>query len=154
MTIVDPSKVPERSGTIYPPPYRAAVAGRYARRLGEAAGLTNFGVNLVRLEPGAASSQRHWHTKQDEFVWILEGTPTLITDEGETLLRPGMAAGFPKGEPDGHRLVNRSDAAVLFLVVGDRSPGDEAFYPDPDVDLHFAGGVIRHKDGTPWETPK
>lgn len=154
MRIVDPSNVPEQSRTIYPPPYDAAVAGRSFRRLGEAAGLANFGVNLVRLAPGAASSQRHWHTKQDEFVWILEGTPTLITDEGETLLRPGTGAGFPKGEPNGHRLVNRTDSPVLFLVVGDRTPGDEAFYSDPDVDLHYSGGVIRHKDGTPWERPE
>jgi uncharacterized cupin superfamily protein len=151
MRIVDPSTVPEQSGTIYPPAYREAVAGRRFRRLGDAAGLGNFGVNLVRLEPGAASSHRHWHTAQDEFVWVLEGTPTLVTDEGETLLRPGMAAGFPKGVANGHRLVNRSDAPVLFLVVGDRSAGDEVFYPEPGVDMHVADGVVRHKDGTPWE---
>src|SRR5690242_3176816 len=94
MSIVDPSTVPERNATGYPPPYRAAVAGRHYRRLGDAAGLTQFGVNLVRLEPGAASSQRHWHKAEDEFVYVLEGTPTLVTDEGETVLRPGLAAGF------------------------------------------------------------
>jgi uncharacterized cupin superfamily protein len=152
MSIIDPSMVPEQSGTAYPPVYRDLVAGRHFRRLGEAAGLTNFGVNLVRLEPGAGSSQRHWHTKEDEFVWILEGTPTLITDEGETLLRPGMAAGFPKGAANGHQLVNRTTTDVLFLVVGDRAPDDDVFYPDPDIDMEITGGVVRHKDGTPWET--
>jgi uncharacterized cupin superfamily protein len=149
MTIVDPSTVAERSETSYPPPYRSAVAGRHFRRLGDAAGIVNFGVNLVRLEPGAASSQRHWHTHEDEFLYVLEGTPTLVTDAGEALLRPGLAAGFPKGEANGHHLVNRTEAPVLFLVVGDRSAEDECFYPD--VDMEITGGVLRHKDGTPWE---
>jgi uncharacterized cupin superfamily protein len=149
MTIVDPSTVAERSETSYPPPYRGAVAGRHYRRLGDAAGIVNFGVNLVRLEPGACSSQRHWHTHEDEFLYVLEGTPTLVTDAGETLLRPGLAAGFPKGEADGHHLVNRTAAPVLFLVVGDRSAEDECFYPD--IDMEITGGVLRHKDGTPWE---
>jgi uncharacterized cupin superfamily protein len=149
MTIVDPSTVAERSETSYPPPYRSAVAGRHFRRLGDAAGIVNFGVNLVRLEPGAASSQRHWHTHEDEFLYVLEGTPTLVTDAGEALLRPGLAAGFPKGEANGHHLVNRTEAPVLFLVVGDRSAEDECFYPD--VDMEITGGVLRHKDGTPWK---
>jgi uncharacterized cupin superfamily protein len=150
MSIVDPSAVPERSETSYPAPYRGAVAGRHFRRLGDAAGITNFGVNLVRLEPGAYSSQRHWHTAEDEFLYVLEGTPTLVTDEGETVLRPGMAAGFPKGEANGHHLVNRTGATVLFLVVGDRPAEDDVFYPD--VDMEITGGVLRHKDGTPWKT--
>jgi uncharacterized cupin superfamily protein len=152
MSIIDPKAVPERTGTIYPSPYRGAVAGRHYRRLGDAAGVSNFGVNLVRLEPGAASSHRHWHTKEDEFVWILEGTPTLVTDEGETALQPGMAAGFPKGVANGHHLVNRTATDVLFLVVGDRAPDDDAFYSDPTIDMELTGGVLRHRDGTPWET--
>jgi uncharacterized cupin superfamily protein len=150
MSIVDPSTVPERSETAYPAPYRGAVAGRHFRRLGDATGITDFGVNLVRLEPGAASSQRHWHTQEEEFLYVLEGTPTLVTDSGETVLRPGMAAGFPKGEANGHHLLNRTGTAVLFLVVGGRSATDEVFYPD--LDMQITGDEIRHKDGTPWET--
>ena len=149
MSIVDPSTLPERSETSYPPPYRGIIAGRYYRRLGDAAGIGDFGVNLVRLEPGAASSQRHWHTEEEEFLYVLEGTPTLVTDSGEALLQPGMAAGFPKGEANAHHLVNRTGAQVLFLVIGGRSPTDEVFYPD--IDMQITGGVIRHKDGTPWE---
>jgi uncharacterized cupin superfamily protein len=149
MRIVDPSAVPERNATGYPKPFRAAVAGRHYRRLGDEGGLTRFGVNLVRLEPGAASSQRHWHTLEDEFLYVLEGTPTLVTDEGETLLRPGLGAAFPAGEANGHHLLNRTDAPVLFLVVGNRAPEDAAHYPD--VDLSFSGDAYRHKDGTPWE---
>ena len=150
MKIVDPSALPEKSGsTFYPAPYRPAVAGRHHRSLGDPAGLQNFGVNLVRLDPGAASSQRHWHTAEDEFVWILEGHPTLVTDDGEQELRPGIGVGFPKGEANGHHLLNRTRQAVVFLVVGDRPPNDDVFYPD--VDMQITGGVLRHKDGTPWE---
>jgi uncharacterized cupin superfamily protein len=152
MTIIDPSKVPERSGSGYPPEFRPPVAGRHKRALGDAGGLTSFGVNLTRLDPSATSSMRHWHTKESEFVYVLEGELTLVTDAGETLLRAGMAAAFPAGEADGHHFINRSDRPALYFEVGDRRADDDCFYPD--IDLEWTGGVYRHKDGTPWEMPK
>src|SRR5262245_45966681 len=121
---LDPATVTEQSGTGYPEPYRGVVAGRGKRRLGDAVGLTTFGVNLTRLAPGAASAQRNWHTKQDEFVYVLEGELVLISDAGEQVLKPGMAAGFPAGRPDGHNLVNRGTREALYLEIGDRTPGD------------------------------
>lgn len=144
--------VPERTGSSYPGPFRAAVAGRRKRALGDAAGLTNFGVNLVTLEPGAASSHRHWHTKQDELVWVLSGEVVLVTDAGERVMTPGMCAGFPAGRPDGHHLVNRSDRDAVYLEVGDRTPGDEADYPDVDLLLRIVDGkpAFLHKDGSPY----
>jgi len=137
-----------RGATGYPAPYRARVAGRTKVKLGERFGLKNFGVNVTRLEPGAESALRHWHTMQDEFVYVLEGTLVLVTDAGEQELRPGMCAGFRAGSGDGHHLVNRGTAAALYLEVGDRSPGDEAHYPDED--LHHRDGRFFHRDGTPW----
>jgi uncharacterized cupin superfamily protein len=111
-------------------------------------------VNLVRLPPGCASSQRHWHTRQDEFVYVLEGELTLVTDAGEQRLTAGMAAGFPAGRPDGHHLVNRSGRDALFLEIGDRSPGDEGEYPDIDMIWRTVDGdqryVYLHRDGTPY----
>ncbi|MCW5774634.1 MAG: cupin domain-containing protein [Rhodospirillaceae bacterium] len=109
------------------------MAGRERRRLGNALGLENFGVNLVRLEPGSESALRHWHTQQDEFVWVLEGELTLVTDAGPQVLTAGMCAGFPKGKADGHHLVNRSGKDAWYLEVGDRSPGDKGAYPDEDL---------------------
>ena len=136
----------------YPEKFRARVAGRDKRPLGDLFGLTNFGVNLTRLAPGAESALRHAHTKQDEFVYILEGRPTLITDAGETLLEPGMCAGFKAGNGDGHHLVNRSRQDVLYLEIGDRTPGDSATYPDDDMQaVHGTDGWrFLHKDGTPY----
>ena len=134
----------------YPEPFRAAVAGRLRKRLGNPLGITNFGVNLTRLEPGAASALRHWHTRQDEFVFVLEGELTLVTDAGDTLLRPGMCAGFPAGRPDGHQLVNRSDEPATYLEVGDRTAGDEAHYPDEDLRYDGTADLFTHRDGTPW----
>jgi uncharacterized cupin superfamily protein len=119
--------------TGYPPDLRRAVEGREKRTLGDLFGLTSFGVNLTRLAPGAASALRHAHRTQDEFVYILEGTPTLITDAGETPLAPGQCAGFRAGTGDAHHLVNRSSADVVFLEVGDRSPNDRVTYPDDDL---------------------
>lgn len=150
--VVDVGAVPERTGSIYPEPFKAAVAGRRKRALGNAAGLTNFGVNLVTLAPGAASSHRHWHTKQDEFVWVLSGEIVLVTDAGERVMTPGMCAGFPAGRPDGHHLVNRSGGDAVYLEVGDRTPGDEADYSDIDMLLRLVGGKLTflHKDGTPY----
>jgi uncharacterized cupin superfamily protein len=147
---LDPATLPTREGSSYPEPFRAAVAGRSFQRLGDACGLTDFGVNLVRLRPGAASSQRHWHKLEDELVYVLEGEPVLVTDIGEQRLGPGMAAGFPKGKADGHHLVNRGTEDVVFLVVGSRHRGEEAFYPD--IDLHLrADGRFAKKSGELWE---
>jgi uncharacterized cupin superfamily protein len=137
----------------YPEKFRARVAGRDKRPLGDLFGLTNFGVNLTRLAPGAESALRHAHARQDEFVYILEGRPTLITDAGETVLEPGMCAGFKAGTGDGHHLVNRSKQAVLYLEIGDRTAGDSAVYPDEDMQVvQDAQGNWRylHKDGTPY----
>lgn len=150
---LDPETVPAVSTTGYPEPYRAALAGRAKRRIGNALGLTHFGVNLVRLAPGAASAQRHWHSSEDEFVYILEGEVELVTDAGAQTLTAGVTAGFPAGKPDGHHLVNRSKQDVLYLEVGDRRPeSDEAEYPDIDLRLVNRNGklVFTHKDGKPW----
>lgn len=145
--------VPARTGTGYPEPFRAAVQAREYRALGDAFGLTSFGVNLVRLPPGTASSQRHWHSAEDEFVYMLEGEGVLVTDAGEEPLLPGMCAGFPAGRPDGHHILNRSDRDLVFLVVGDRKEGTDACaYPDIDLAGRWADGAWTyfHKDGRPW----
>ncbi|MCW3473656.1 cupin domain-containing protein [Limobrevibacterium gyesilva] len=141
---------PRLSG--YPADLMAKIGGREKRPLGDLFGLTNFGVNLTRLPPGAASSLRHAHARQDEFVYILEGTPTLVTDAGETALQPGSCAGFRAGTGDAHTLVNRSEADVVYLEVGDRSLGDSVTYPDDDLaGSHGPDGIWRYtrKDGTP-----
>ena len=145
--------VAESNATRYPPSFRLGVEKRHARRLGDHGGLTNFGVNLVRMEQGAISSQRHWHTKQDEFVMVLEGELVLQTDAGERAVGPGDYAAFPAGSRDGHRLVNRSARDAVFLVVGDRLPGDEAEYPDIDLAHRTGPGRVNRftrKDGTPY----
>ncbi len=149
---VEATQIDEVSRTGYPEPHRAAVAGRHFRRLGDAFGLKNFGVNLVRLEPGAWSSQRHWHTHEDELVYVLEGTPTLVTDAGEQALAPGMVVGWPGGKADGHHLINRTATDVLFLAIGDRNGADECEYPDIDMAVRVIGGEPRftRKDGTPY----
>ena len=137
----------------YPEKFRARVAGRDKRPLGDLFGLTNFGVNLTLLKPGAESALRHAHARQDEFVYILEGRPTLITDAGEIVLEPGMCAGFKAGTGDGHHLVNRSKEDVLYLEIGDRTRGDSAIYPDEDLQVvQDAEGNWRylHKDGKPY----
>jgi uncharacterized cupin superfamily protein len=149
--VLDPKLVEARRGTIYPDAFKPRVSGREKRALGNALGLVNFGVNLVKLEPGAQSALRHWHTQQDEFVWMLEGELTLVTDAGAEILRPGMCAGFPKGKADGHHLVNRSGKDAWYLEVGDRSPGDAAVYPDDDLSVAAAPGYkITKKDGSPY----
>lgn len=138
----------------FPPEMVATVAaGRDKRVLGDLFGLTNFGVNLTRLAPGGQSALRHAHGKQDEFVYILEGEPTLVTNAGETLLKPGMCAGFKAGTGDAHHLVNRSTKDVVFLEVGDRSAGDSVSYPDDDVvAVYGSDGKWKYsrKDGTPY----
>ena len=150
---LDPATVEPRRRYPYPEPFRAAVVGREKRGLGDALGLTNFGVNLTTLPPGAASAQRHWHSKQDEFVFIVEGELTLVTDGGEQVLRAGMAAGFPAGKADGHMVVNKSDRDAVYLEVGDRTAGDEVDYPDIDMLVRHIDGEPRfvHKDGKPYE---
>jgi uncharacterized cupin superfamily protein len=138
--------------SIYPDVFIPRVAGRQKRPLGDLFGLHTFGVNLTRLAPGAESALRHSHTVQDEFIYILEGTPTLVTDAGETPLAPGLCAGFPAGGT-AHHLVNRSSADVVYLEVGDRAPGDDATYPDDDLKLVMNEDGSRrclHKDGTPY----
>src|SRR4026207_1493548 len=139
------SDIPRRmKATNYPEPFASRVAGRSKRALGDAFGLTNFGVNLTRLTPRAISSLRHAHTKQDEFVYILEGHPTLVTDEGRTPLSPGMCAGFRAGTGNAHHLVNESERDVLYLEIGARVPGETATYPDDDVALTIVDGKYRY----------
>jgi len=139
--------------SIYPPALAVRVAGRLKRPLGDLFGLTNFGVNLTRLGPGAASALRHAHTRQDEFVYVLEGRPTLYTDAGAVELEPGMCAGFKAGDGNAHHLVNRTEADVVYLEIGDRTAGDSADYPDDDIRLTSnpnGGYIVLHKDGTPY----
>jgi uncharacterized cupin superfamily protein len=149
---LDPTTVPVRSGSSYPEPFRAAVTAREKRALGDALGLSHFGVNLVRLPPGAASAQRHWHSAEDELVYVLEGEVELVSEAGSQILTAGMAAGFPAGRADGHQLINRSACDVVYLEVGDRQAGDEIEYPDIDLRLLHRNGrdFFAHKDGTPW----
>jgi len=145
---VAPRAKPSRA----PAPFVPLLQGRSKRALGDPFGLTHFGVNLTRLEPGARSALLHAHTKQDEFVYILEGRPTLVTDAGSTPLAPGMCAGFRAGTGNAHCLVNETREPVVFLEVGDRSSGDEASYPEDDLKGEFSAGTWRyfHQDGTPW----
>ena len=142
-----------RKPSNYPEPFASRMAGREKRPLGDLFGLANFGVNLTRLAPGAVSALRHAHSTQDEFVYILEGEAVLRTDEGETRLQPGMCAGFRHGSGNAHQLLNRTGSDVLYLEVGDRSPGDTATYPDDDLEARLdAEGrwVFTRKDGTPY----
>jgi uncharacterized cupin superfamily protein len=151
---VTAADVPVRSKpSVYPEPFASRMAGRQKRQLGEVFGLTNFGVNLTHLAPGASSALRHAHTRQDEFVYILKGHPTLHTNDGRQQLAPGMCAGFKAGTGDAHRLLNDTQDEVIYLEVGDRTPGDEASYPDDDIQAMLVDGKWRfvHKDGTPYE---
>lgn len=152
MPKVDISKAKVRTGTNYPPQFRNAVHGREKSVLGDLVGLTQFGVNLTRLKPGAASALRHWHENEDEFVYVLEGELVLIEDEGETLLRPGDAAGFKAGVANGHHLVNKAQRDAVYLEIGTRAPTERAHYPD--VDLEFIRDKdkvqVRHKSGEPY----
>ncbi len=151
MRKIDLEVAPRRDGTGYPPPYDERCRDKTRLRLGNAAGLTQFGVNLLRLPPGQWSSQRHWQHREDEFVYVLAGEVVLVTDAGEETLRQGDCAGFRAGDPDGHHLQNRSDAEALVLEIGARTPGgDGATYPD--IDLHIAPGAegYTRKDGTPY----
>ena len=149
---LDPASVPGRRGSGYPEPFRSRMGDRVKRRLGDACGLTRFGVNLVTLGPGGQSALRHWHTREDEFVYVLEGEVVLVTDAGEQALRAGDCAGYPAGRSDGHHFVNRSGAPARYLEVGNRDPADQAFYPDDDLQMAGDRENVRyvHKDGSAY----
>mgnify|MGYP000683321509 CR=1 FL=1 len=140
---------PRQTPSNYPEPFASRMAGRSKRALGAVFGLSNFGVNLTELAPGAISALRHAHTRQDEFVYVLQGHPVLRTDAGDTPLAPGMCAGFKAGEGDAHQLLNLSDEPVVYLEIGDRSAGDAVSYPDDDLLAALVEGrwVFTHKDG-------
>jgi uncharacterized cupin superfamily protein len=148
---IDVSSAKTVVGSRYPPPYHTPCATRVRRFLGDAASLSQFGVNLTRLPPGAWSSQRHWHTAEDEFVYVLEGELVLVTEAGEEILRAGDCAGFRAGTPDGHHLQNRGPGDALFLEVGSRRiEHDEAFYPDIDLKALKNRAGFSHADGRPY----
>lgn len=156
MAKLDLTAVPVKTGSIYPEPYASMMAGRSSLRLGDAGGLTQFGVNLVRLAPGALSSLRHWHLHEDEFVMITEGECVLVQDAGETVMRVGDCAAFPAGNTDGHQFINRTEAPVVFLVIGSKASAEVASYSDVDMQVHIGGGKARftHKDGSDWAGPR
>lgn len=149
--ILDPAKVRGRRSTIYPSPFGHGFEGRLKRALGDAGGLSQFGVNLTTLEPGTKSAHRHWHAREDEFIYILEGELTLVTNEGEETLKPGMAACFPAGEANGHNLINKTGRPATYLEVGTRSPEEDVDYPDIDLRLQRRAGKISffNKAGEP-----
>ena len=150
---LDPATVESRVGNdVYPAPFHEPCREREWRQLGEAVGLTQFGVNLTTLAPGAWSSQRHWHTNEDEFVYILEGELVLVTDESEQVLTAGMVAGFPAGKRDGHHLINRSNQPASFIEIGTRAKSDEGEYSDIDMKFTYSEGFdqVLHKNGEPY----
>lgn len=150
MPKVDIASVPLRTGSGYPPDLAAPCAQRTRCRLGDAGGLSDFGVNLMTLPPGGWSSQRHWHSHEDEFVYVLEGELTLVEDGGETLLRAGECATFPKGSGNGHHLKNLSSSLARYLEVGSRQPDDLTTCSDVDLMSSNTDGRFLHKDGTPY----
>lgn len=156
MPKLDLNAVPVKTGSIYPEPYASMMQGRSSLRLGDAGGLTQFGVNLVTLQPGALSSLRHWHLHEDEFVMVTAGECILVTDAGETPMRAGDCAAFPAGSPDGHHFLNRSAAPAVFLVVGTKAPREVATYSDVDLRVEMEGGKARftYRDGSAWEGPR
>ena len=143
---------PRTKPSNYPEPFASMMAGRLKRPLGDLFGLSNFGVNLTRLAPNSVSALRHAHTKQDEFIYVLQGRPVLITDEGRTQLEPGMCTGLKAGTGNGHALVNESADEVVYLEVGDRTPGDTVTYPDDDLQATLVEGSWKftRKDGIPY----
>src|SRR5436190_19770058 len=141
---LDPNTVEEKRGSGYPEPFGWRMGDRAKRRLGAACGLKSFGVNLVTLGPGGQSAVRHWHTLEDEFVYVLEGDVVLVTNEGEQALRAGMCAGYPAGSKNGHHFINRSNLPAKYLEMGTNMPGDTAFYPDDDL------VIIEREDGTEY----
>ncbi len=149
---LDPAAVPAETGSRYPDPFRSRVSARRKQKLGNALGLKNFGVNLTTIPPGAVSALRHWHTHEDEFIYIVSGELVLMANKGEQVLKPGMAAGFPAGKADGHCLVNRTAQEAVYLEVGDRRPEDAVTYPDDDIAGRATpqGRRFTKKDGTPY----
>jgi len=141
-----------KKSSLYPPAFASRMDGREKRQMGEFFGLTNFGINLTRLKPNATSSLRHSHSKQDEFIYILQGHPTLITNDGKTQLSPSMCIGFPAGKGNAHNLVNETSEDVLYLEVGDRTSEDEAIYPDDDIQAKLINDkwAFTHKNGDPY----
>ena len=156
MPIIDQSKITPRTGSIYPAPYAEMVAGRSSLRLGDAGGLTQFGANLVILQPGALSSLRHWHLNEDEFVMITQGECVLVQDAGEVVMRVGDCAAFPAGSTDGHHFINRTAAEARFLVVGTKAKREVATYSDVDLVVTMEGGKAHftYKDGTDYAGPR
>ena len=156
MPKLDPDKAPVKTGSIYPEPYAAMMAGRSSLRLGDLGGLTQFGANIIILQPGARSSLRHWHLHEDEFVMVTVGEVVLVQDEGESVMRPGDCAAFPAGDPNGHCFFNRTDAEARFLVVGTRAPREVASYSDVDFAIEIERGKARftYRDGSPWDGPR
>jgi uncharacterized cupin superfamily protein len=150
MPKIDIAAVPERKGTGYPPPFDAPCVDRIRQRLGNAGGLTDFGVNLMHLPPGNWSSQRHWHSHEDEFVYVLTGEVVLVENDGETVLRAGDCAAFPKNSGNGHHLINRSSSTVVYLEVGSRHPDDLTTCSDIDMMSANSNGRFVHKDDTPY----
>jgi len=150
---IEAFSLPGKQGTGYPAPFDKPLAGREKRALGAPFNLTNLGVNMITLAHGAISSQRHWHTKQDEFVYMVDGELVLVTDEGEQIMSPGMIVGFAAGITNGHHLVNRSGRKASFIVVSDKTPEDEGGYPDIDMLFVRKDGqdIYVHKDGTPYD---
>ena len=150
MPKIDIAVAPERKGSGYPAPFHEPCMNRTRKQLGDAGGLTQFGVNLLTLAPGAWSSQRHWHSSEDEFVYVLSGEVVLVTDQGEELLRAGDCAAFPKNDANGHQLVNKSKAVALCLEIGTRTRDDVCLYPDIDLKIDAKDNVFTHKNGTPY----
>jgi len=150
MPKIDVKTVHRRTGSTYPAPFDTIAKDRVRRRLGDAGGLDQFGVNLLELPPGSASSQRHWHASEDEFVYVVSGEVTLVTDKGEEVLRAGDCAAFARGVPDGHQLVNKSSGMAVCLEVGGRSAEDVCIYSDIDMMIDKTKGGYTHKDGTPY----
>ncbi|MCX7301139.1 MAG: cupin domain-containing protein [Rhodobacterales bacterium] len=152
MPKLDLSKAPVKTGSIYPAPYAAQMAGRSSLRLGDLGGLTQFGVNLVILAPGAISSLRHWHQNEDEFVMVTQGECTLVQDAGPVVMRPGDCAAFPAGLPDGHHFINQTEVEARFVVVGTKARSEVATYSDVDLVVHQSDGraVFTFRDGRPF----
>lgn len=151
---IEAVEIEGKRSTSYPDEFRRPVENRHKRAIGDCFGLTKYGVNYVELEPGTWSAQRHWHSHEDELIFVLTGELTLITDSGEQRLTPGMVAGFPAGVADGHHLVNRGNAVAAYLEIGDRDTADEVFYPDIDLELRSdgkGGRVFTRRDGSRYE---
>ena len=150
MPKLDLTSIPKRKGSSYPEPFNKEPADRIRQRLGDAGGLTQFGINLLHLPPGAWSSQRHWHSAEDEFVYVISGEVVLVTDKAEEVLRAGDCAAFPGNAPDGHHLVNKSGTTAVCLEVGTRTTDDFVVYPDIDMVFDPKVGWYTHRDGTPY----